>query len=60
MKGADGEPIFVAGKPGESAIHMRIMLPDSDDDRMPPKGNRISQPVADLIKRWIEQGAKQK
>ena len=60
MKGADGEPIFVAGKPGESVIHKRIMLPDSDDDRMPPKGNRISQPVADLIKRWIEQGAKQK
>jgi hypothetical protein len=60
MKGADGEAIFVAGKPGESEIHMRIMLPDSDDDRMPPKGNRISQPVADLIKRWIEQGAKQK
>ena len=60
MMGADGEPIFVAGKPGESGIHMRIMLPDSDDDRMPPKGNRVSQPVADLIKRWIEQGAKQK
>ena len=60
MKGADGEAIFVASKPGESPIHMRIMLPDSDDDRMPPKGNRISQPVADLIKRWIEQGAKQK
>jgi uncharacterized membrane protein len=60
MKGADGEAIFVAGKPGESEIHMRIMLPDSDDDRMPPKGNRVSKPVADLIKRWIEQGAKQK
>ncbi|MBC8324451.1 MAG: hypothetical protein H8E27_02325 [Verrucomicrobia subdivision 3 bacterium] len=60
MKGADGEPVFVAGKPGESEIHARILLPDSDDDRMPPKGNRISKPVADLIKRWIEQGAKQK
>ena len=60
MKGADGEPIFVAGKPVESEIHKRILLPDSDDDRMPPKGNRVSQPVTDLIKRWIEQGAKQK
>ena len=60
MKGADGEPIFTVGKPGESEIHKRIMLPDSDDDRMPPKGNRVSKPVAELIARWIEQGAKQK
>ncbi len=60
MKGADGEPVFVAGKPGESEIHARILLPDSDDDRMPPKGNRISDEIAGLIKRWIEQGAKQK
>jgi len=37
-----------------------VILPDSDDERMPPKGNRLSDPVADLIKRWIEQGAKQK
>ena len=60
VKGGDSGPVIVAGKPGESEIHMRIMLPDSDDDRMPPKGNRVSKPVADLIKRWIEQGAKQK
>ena len=59
-KGADGEPVFTAGKPAESGLHQRIVLPDSDDDRMPPKGNRISEPVAELIKRWIEQGAKQK
>ncbi len=59
-KGADGEPVFVAGKPGDSSFHARIVLPDSDDDRMPPKGNRLSDPVAELIKRWIEQGAKQK
>jgi hypothetical protein len=60
MKGADGEKIFVASKPGESEIIKRISLPDSDDDRMPPKGNRLSEPVADLIKRWIAQGGKQK
>jgi hypothetical protein len=60
QKGADGEPVVVAGKAGESSILKRLSLPDSDDERMPPKGNRISQPVAELIKRWIEQGAKQK
>ncbi len=60
QKGADGEPIVVAGKVGESSILARISLPDSDDERMPPKGDRLSEPVNALIKRWIEQGAKQK
>ena len=60
QKGADGEPIVTAGKAGESSLLARISLPDSDDERMPPKGNRISEPVNALIKRWIEQGAKQK
>ena len=60
QKGADGIPVFVeVGKIGESELHARVILPDSDDERMLPKGNRLSDPVADLIKRWIEQGAKQ-
>jgi mono/diheme cytochrome c family protein len=59
-KGADGEKIVVAKKPDESELIKRITLPDSDDDRMPPKGDRISKAVADLIRRWIEQGAAQK
>ena len=60
QKGADGEAVVIAGKVGESHLLGRISLPDSDDERMPPKGNRLSEPVAALIKRWIEQGAKQK
>ena len=60
QKGADGEAVVVAGKGGESHLLGRISLPDSDEDRMPPKGNRLSEPVAALIKRWVEQGAKQK
>ena len=58
-KGADGKPIFVVKKPAESEIYRRLTLPDYDDDRMPRKGNRVSEPAANLIKRWIEQGAKQ-
>ena len=58
-KGADSKPIFVAKKPTESEIYRRLTLPDYDDARMPRKGNRIPEPVAKLIKRWIEQGAKQ-
>lgn len=60
QKGADGEPVVTEGKAGESSLLVRISLPDSDDERMPPKGNRLSDPVNELIKRWIEQGAKQK
>ncbi len=59
QKGADGEPVVTAGKAGESSFLVRISLPDSDDERMPPKGNRLSDSVNALIKRWIEQGAKQ-
>ena len=59
-KGADGEKVVVAKDLDKSELYKRIILPDSDDDRMPNKGNRLSKPVIDLIKRWIEQGAKQK
>ena len=59
QKGADGEPVVTAGKAGESSLLVRISLPDSDDERMPPKGNRLSDSVNALIKRWIEQGAQQ-
>ena len=59
-KGADGEKIVIGGKPGESQFISRILLPDSDDERMPPKGNRLHKSVADLFTRWVEQGAKQK
>ena len=59
QKGVDGEPVVTAGKAGESSLLVRISLPDSDDERMPPKGNRLSNSVNELIKRWIEQGAKQ-
>ena len=59
-KGADGEKVVVAKDLDKSELYKRIILPDSDDDRMPNKGNRLSKPVIDLIKRWIEQGAMQK
>ena len=59
-KGADGEIVVVPKDLAKSELYKRINLPDNDDDRMPPKGNRVSKPVSDLIKRWIEQGAKQK
>ncbi len=58
-KGADGKAIFIAKKPGESEIYRRLTLPDYDDESMPREGNRVPEPVAKLIRRWIELGAKQ-
>ena len=50
QKVIDGIPVFVAGKVGDVNC-TPVILPDSDDERMPLKGNRLSDPVSDLIKR---------
>jgi len=60
QKGVDGEPVIVAKKHDESLLYKLIILPAGNDDRMPKKGEGLSKPVADLVRRWIEQGAKQK
>ena len=48
---SDGEKVVVPKDFAKSELYKRINLPDNDDDRMPPKGNRVSKPVADLIPR---------
>jgi hypothetical protein len=56
--GKDG-PVFVPGKPEESPMVQRCLLPEDDDDHMPPKGK--PQPTAaelDALKAWIAAGAK--
>jgi mono/diheme cytochrome c family protein len=60
QKGADGEPVVVAKKHDESLLYKLVILPTGNDDRMPKKGDGLSKPVADLVRRWIEQGALQK
>jgi len=60
QKGVDGEPMIVAKKPEESTLYKLINLPIGNDDRMPKKGDGLSKPVVDLVRRWIAQGALQK
>ncbi len=57
LKGADGEAIVVSGKPDESSLYARVILPADHDDRMPPKGDLLSKAQTDLIKLWITSGA---
>ncbi|HLU50391.1 MAG TPA: c-type cytochrome domain-containing protein [Planctomycetota bacterium] len=50
--------IIVAGKPGESELFRRISLPEDDDDIMPPSGDPLTKEQIEIVRLWIEQGAK--
>lgn len=59
-KGVDGDPVISGKKAGDSLLYKLIVLPIGDDDRMPKKGDGLSKPVTELVRRWIEQGAPEK
>lgn len=57
-KGGKHGSIFRVGNVDESEFIKRILLPESDDDHMPPKGKtQITENELALMKWWIEQGA---
>jgi mono/diheme cytochrome c family protein len=51
------DKLLVAGKPEESELYKRIVLPADDKKRMPKKGDPLPEAEVALIKQWIEQGA---
>lgn len=58
MRGSEGGPVIVAGKPAESLILQRLRLPVADEEHMPPSDK--PQPAAEeiaLLARWVERGA---
>ena len=58
MKGGENGKNFVAGKLDESLSIIRILLPDSDDEHMPPEGkDQLTPEEIALLKWWVEQGA---
>ncbi|MEX2640562.1 MAG: DUF2231 domain-containing protein [Balneolales bacterium] len=58
MQGGENGKVVAAGYAGESELHKRLVLPASDDDRMPPKGRRqLTHDQINLIAWWIDQGA---
>jgi mono/diheme cytochrome c family protein len=58
VKGGEGGPAFVAGKSAESDMIKRCLLPEGDDDHMPPKGKpQLSTEQIALLSWWIDQGA---
>jgi uncharacterized membrane protein len=50
---------IVVGKPDESTVYTRTILPAEDDDAMPPKdkGGPLSDEQKEVLKKWITDGA---
>lgn len=58
LKGGESGAVLVSGKGLESVMIKRCLLPDSDDDHMPPKGKpQLSESQITLLTWWIDQGA---
>lgn len=58
MKGNLDGPVVVANDLEASSLYTVLKLPEDDDLFMPPKGGPMSAERIDIIKRWIEEGAK--
>jgi uncharacterized membrane protein len=57
--GESGHPGIVPGIADSSELYKRIMLPEGDDDRMPPEGKTpLTSSETSIIKFWIQSGAK--
>lgn len=57
FKGGDGGPVIVAGNSAESELLRRVTTSDPDE-RMPPDGAPLTKVEIDLLRRWIDSGAK--
>lgn len=55
---ADREfPTIIPGEVEDSELILRVTLPDADEERMPPDGERLSEEDVAVLKKWIELGA---
>jgi len=56
-KGGKDGIALIAGKADSSEMIKRMLLPESDDHHMPPKGHRqLSRAQMELLSWWIDQG----
>ena len=56
--GESEKPAITPGKPDESEALARVLLEEDHDDFMPPKGEPLTKEEVELLKKWIESGAK--
>ena len=57
LQGGESGTSLVPGKPDESLLYTRTILPEDDDDIMPPKGSPLAKSQTAILKQWIEEGA---
>ncbi len=58
LKGGDsGEPVFVRGKSAESSL-IKHVTSENPKEVMPPKGDRLSPEEVEMLRAWIDSGAK--
>jgi formylglycine-generating enzyme required for sulfatase activity/mono/diheme cytochrome c family protein len=60
FEGGQSGHSIVPGKSSASLIYTSTILPEDHDDLMPPtkKGGPLAKDVSDLIRNWIDQGAR--
>ncbi|MEK0445036.1 MAG: hypothetical protein RLZZ399_357 [Verrucomicrobiota bacterium] len=56
MKGGESGPPIVPGNSGKSLMLQRILSTKSDE-KMPPKGERVSEAEVAILRGWIDSGA---
>lgn len=56
-KGDSGEKAIAPGKANESALIQRVEAVDAEV-RMPPKGDPLSRDKIEILRRWIDEGAR--
>jgi mono/diheme cytochrome c family protein len=57
LKGGHDGKVLVAGKPESSKLYTLAAAPLTDDDKMPPKGPRLTDEQLAILKGWITAGA---
>ncbi|MEZ5305027.1 MAG: c-type cytochrome domain-containing protein [Verrucomicrobiales bacterium] len=58
LKGSEDGKVVVPGKSGESSLYKLTTLTEDDDDVMPPKGDLLTKEQQEILKKWIDEGAK--
>jgi hypothetical protein len=58
LQGSEDGKVVRAGDASKSSFYKLLVLPGDDEDIMPPKGDPLTKPQTDLIKKWIDEGAK--
>ena len=58
LKGSEDGKVVVPGKAAESKLFKAIIAPKTDENCMPPEGDRLAKSVTDKFQAWIDEGAK--